>query len=169
MTRASACVKHQAKMAEPSGTGSPSSSVKWSASLMDRHSPYALVADDDALIRMDACDILKDAGFRCYEAATSEKAAEILGKFGQNVQLLFTDVNMPPGEMTGFDLARLCAQDWPNIGILVASGGVTPGPGDMPEGAAFISKPFTSEVVLEHLRKILPDGRRPERLKNGAD
>lgn len=136
---------------------------------MDRHSPYALVADDDALIRMDACEILKEAGFRCYEAATAEQAAELLGTFGQNVQLLFTDVNMPPGTMTGFDLARQCARDWPEIGILVASGGMTPGPGDLPEGAEFISKPFTSQVVHEHLLKILPEGRRPEPLAQAAD
>lgn len=136
---------------------------------MDRMSPYALVADDDALIRMDACDILKDAGFRCYEAATGEKAVEVLNKFGQNVQLLFTDVNMPPGEMTGFDLARLCAREWPEIGILVASGVVTPEPGDMPGGAEFITKPFTSDVVRKHLLKIPPEGQRPEPLITGAD
>lgn len=142
---------------------------QWSATPMDRFSPYALVADDDALIRMDASSILKDAGFRCYEAATAEIAVAILEKFGQNVQLLFTDVEMPPGTMTGFDLARLCARDWPDIGILVASGGTTPEPGDMPDGAEFISKPFTADVVLDHLQKILPEGRRPEPLKKSAE
>ena len=136
---------------------------------MDRHSPYALVADDDALIRMDACEILKEAGFRCHDAATAEQAVELLGTFGQNVQLLFTDVSMPPGKMTGFDLARRCARDWLEISILVASGGTLPRPGDMPDGALFIRKPFTAEVVREHLLKILPEGRRPEPLEQGAD
>ena len=136
---------------------------------MNWHSPYALVADDDALIRMDACEILKEAGFRCHDAATAEQAVELLGRFGQNIQLLFTDVSMPPGTMTGFDLARRCAQDWPHIGILVASGGHQPGAGDMPDGAAFISKPFTADVVREHLLKVLPEGRRPEPLEKGAD
>lgn len=78
---------------------------------MDRHSPYALVADDDTLIRMDACEILKEAGFRCHDAATAEQAVELLGSFGQNIQLLFTDLSMPPGKMTGFELARHCAQN----------------------------------------------------------
>ena len=136
---------------------------------MDRHSPYALVADDDALIRMDACEILKEAGFRCHDAATAEQAVELLGRFGQNIQLLFTDVSMPPGKMTGFDLARHCAQNWPQIGILVASGGPPPGPGDMPDGALFISKPFTADLVREHLLKIFPEGQRPEPLENEAD
>jgi CheY-like chemotaxis protein len=30
--------------------------------------PYALVVDDDALIRMDASVLLEDAGFRVFEA-----------------------------------------------------------------------------------------------------
>ncbi|MCZ0964204.1 hypothetical protein [Paracoccus benzoatiresistens] len=94
---------------------------------------------------------------------------EVLGKFGQNVQLLFTDGDMPPEEMTGFDLARLCARDWPEIGILVASGGTLPEPGDIPDGALFISKPFTADGVREYLMKILLDGRRPEPLKRGSD
>jgi hypothetical protein len=39
----------------------------------------------------------------------------------------------------------------------------------MPDGAAFLSKPFTPDVVREHLLKILPKGRRPEPLEKGAD
>ena len=93
----------------------------------------------------------------------------LLDEFGQNVQLLFTDVNMPPGELTGFHLARLCAQDWPEIAIIVASGDVAAGPGALPDGAEFISKPFTDNVVRDHLLKILPEGSRPESLTNSAD
>jgi hypothetical protein len=39
----------------------------------------------------------------------------------------------------------------------------------MPGGAEFITKPFTSDVVREHLLKILPEGQRPEPLITGAD
>ena len=70
--------------------------------------------------------------------------------------------------MTGFDPARLCAQEWPEIAIMVASTGMTPDPDDMPADAEFISKPFTTDVVHEHLRKILPGGQRPEPLGKGA-
>ena len=125
---------------------------------MDRPSPSALVADYDALIRMDACAILSAAGFQCHQAAHAEQAIEILREFGADIRLLFTDVSMPPSTMTGFDLARSCAQDWPDINILIASGGVTPGPGDIPEGALFISKPFSDDVILRRLRQILLEG-----------
>jgi hypothetical protein len=35
--------------------------------------PYAFVVDDDAFILMDACDILKRAGFRFYEASNCDE------------------------------------------------------------------------------------------------
>ena len=40
------------------------------------YTPYALVADDDVLIRMDASDILQGAGFRVHEASSAYAAAQ---------------------------------------------------------------------------------------------
>lgn len=127
--------------------------------------PFALVADDDTLIRMDAADILRDAGFRVLEAANVEEALEVLEKSGESIQLLFTDVQMPPSEHDGFYLARACASRWPHIGILVASGMMSPSDQDMPQGARFVRKPFSADVVYDHLQAILPDGRKPEPLR----
>ncbi|MDH2327995.1 response regulator [Cereibacter sp. SYSU M97828] len=127
--------------------------------------PFALIADDDALIRMDVAHILEDGGYRVHEAANVEEALSILGRAGESIQLLFTDVQMPPSERNGFELARQCAKDWPHIKILVASGQAKPSPGDMPDGAVFIGKPFSAEVVYERLEELLPDGEKPEPLK----
>ncbi len=89
--------------------------------MADDRVPFALVADDDALIRMDAADILEAAGFRTHGAADVEEAIAILEYSAESIQLLFSDVQMPLGELNGFDLARMCAERWPHIGILVAS------------------------------------------------
>ena len=86
----------------------------------------------------------------------------------QSIQLLFTDVQMPPGSHNGFDLARQCAKSWPHIGILVSSGNLRPEPGDMPEGAIFVGKPFSHDVVRERLQELLPDGQQPDKLKKAA-
>lgn len=75
---------------------------------------------------------------------------------------------MPPSERTGFELARLCARDWPHVSIIVASGAAEPKDGDMPEGACFIRKPFSPDIVHDHLQEILPDGAKPEPLKKRA-
>ncbi|MEL6061738.1 MULTISPECIES: response regulator [unclassified Methylobacterium] len=126
--------------------------------------PYALVVDDDGFIRMDAMDILAEAGFRTFEASDGDKAMALLGREHAAIVLLFTDVQMP-GSRNGFAVARETASRWPHIAIVVASGQVQPGPGDMPEGARFIGKPFTADMVHDHLREILPDGQKPEPLR----
>lgn len=83
--------------------------------------PYALVADDDGLIRIDAADILEAAGFRVHGARSYHEALANLRQAGGSIQLSPTDVQMPPGEMNGFYLAQECAKHWPDINILVAS------------------------------------------------
>lgn len=123
---------------------------------MDRFGRYALVADDEPLIRMDVQAILTEAGFRVLSAAGAEKAWDILINRSQEIELLFTDVQMPPGKMTGYDLARRCARDMPNIAILVASGAQPPEPDTLPEGALFLNKPFSPDQVLRCLSQLLP-------------
>lgn len=100
------------------------------------------------------------------EVGSVSDAIAALVRKGSNIQLLFTDVQMPPGELNGFHLARECANGWPHIGILVASGVVEPKEEDLPHGAVFVRKPFSPDVVFEHINKILPDGKKPEPLKN---
>lgn len=136
--------------------------------MSEEHTPFALVVDDNALIRMDAANILEEAGFRVLEAATPEEALSMLGQRGDNVQLLFTDVQMPPSELDGFYLAKECAASWPEIGIIVASGQIEPKAEDLPEGAIFVRKPFSADVVHDHLQRLLLDGKKPEPLRQRA-
>ena len=128
-------------------------------------SPCALVVDDDGMVRMAAVDILEEAGFTTFEAESGDRALLVLEEHHACVTLLFTDVQMPPGELNGFDLARECSKNWPHIGIIVASGMIEPGPEDIPDGARFVRKPFSADVVYNHLGEILADGRKPEPLQ----
>jgi DNA-binding NtrC family response regulator len=129
--------------------------------------PYALVVDDEAIVRMEACYILEDAGFRVVEAASGMQGRDVLEQHGASITLMMTDVQMP-GEWDGFALARYAAERWPELEIVVASGQVKPAPGDLPGRATFIGKPFSQEVVHAHLREMLPDGKKPEPLKNAC-
>ena len=81
-----------------------------------------------------------------------------------DIVLLFTDVQMP-GDRDGFDLAREVAERWLSIRILIASGRMMPEPGQLPDGAMFIQKPFSADVVHQRLLEMLPDGEKPEPLK----
>lgn len=131
----------------------------------DECRPFALVADDDPLVRMASAEILEGAGFQVVEAGSVEQAVDILATNGNQISVLFTDVQMPPSERDGFDLARTCAGDWPQVHILVASGMVEPKDGDLPDGAVFINKPFSAEVVYDRLAEMMPADDQPATLK----
>ncbi len=129
--------------------------------------PYALVVDDDPLLRMDVAEMLEQAGFRTMEADHGDAAILVLEAHHLDVVLLFSDVEMP-GSRDGFALAREAAVRWPYVALVIASGRRHPAAGEMPEGARFIGKPFSAEMVHDHLRDILPDDRKPEPLRKPA-
>ena len=131
---------------------------------MNKDAAYALVVDDDPFILMDASDIVAEAGFRPLEATNVLTALRMLKAHGRKVRLLFTDVQMP-GDRDGFSLAFEAAQRWPDIWIVIASGEARPGPNDLPAGARFIAKPFSAQVVHDHLREMLPDEHQPAMLR----
>jgi CheY-like chemotaxis protein len=135
--------------------------------MADDTTPSALVVDDDPIILMDAASIVEDAGFRCIEAGDVDEALFLLEEHADAIALLFTDVQMP-GDRDGFDLANETSRRWPDIKILIASGNLTPEPGKLPDGAVFIRKPFSAEIVQERLIELLPDGHKPEPLKRKA-
>jgi two-component system, response regulator PdtaR len=111
-----------------------------------------LVVEDEALVRLAAVGVLKDAGFRMIEAANSARALEILAA-DSNVQLLFTDVNMP-GAIDGLALARLVHIRWPYIAILIASGKRSPEPEELPAGSRFEQKPYSPDTIVRHAREL---------------
>ena len=129
--------------------------------------PYALIVDDDPIILMDLDGILTDAGFRCYDAGDGDAARAMLPAHADNIVLLFSDVEMPGGT-DGFALARHVADTYPWIEIVIASGRIEPAKGDMPLGATFLGKPFTASIIHDHLRRSLPDGKKPEPLRHAV-
>ena len=112
-----------------------------------------LIVEDEPLVRELEADILLGGGFRLLEAATADEAFEIL-RGGAEVQLIFTDVDMP-GSINGFEFARLVQQGWPEVAILVSSGKMRPGPGDLPERAKFIPKPYRPAQLVQEIRDAL--------------
>ncbi|WP_262031693.1 response regulator [Microvirga sp. Mcv34] len=113
-----------------------------------------LVVEDEALVRMTLVDVLEDAGFKVIEAAHADEALRVLSAvFG--IHAVVTDVEMPRGSINGFELARRVRSDKQDIGILIASGRAAPKPGDLPEGALFLSKPVHPETLVRLLKTLL--------------
>lgn len=124
----------------------------------------AVVVDDDPLILMNACMIVEDAGFAALDATTVAEAISHFDGHGSDIALLFTDVQMPGGR-DGFDLAREVVERWPDTTIFVASGNCTPGPGQLPDGALFLGKPFTAALVHDYMLAVLPEESAPAALR----
>ena len=140
-------------------TGAQRTGAARSSSCHSLGSARGLAQPDESEHR-DVCSILEDAGLRFYEAANGDEAKQLLARLAGNVALLFSDVEMP-GQTNGFALARYAAEHWPWIKIVIASGRITPEMSDMPEKANFISKPFSTETLQNHLREMSPEGESP--------
>jgi CheY-like chemotaxis protein len=79
-----------------------------------------LIVEDEALVRLDAADFLRQGGYCIQEAANASDAMEALrSKF--NVDLLFTDINLGKG-LDGIQLALWALANIPRVKILVTTG-----------------------------------------------
>lgn len=113
-----------------------------------------LLVEDELLVRMAAADDLQDAGFHVLEAANADVALAVLESCSDDVQVLFTDIDMP-GSMNGLDLAESVQQRWPHISLLISSAYHKPHPGQIPDEGRFVPKPYSSEDVVQHIRELV--------------
>jgi len=79
----------------------------------------ALLVDDEDLVRASTADMLADIGFEVIEARSGPEALDRLRE-GRAVDVLVTDHLMP--QMTGVELARKIALEWPQLPVLIVSG-----------------------------------------------
>lgn len=119
-----------------------------------------LVVEDEVLVRMLACDILKDGGYDPLEAVSAEEALVLLDA-RPDIALMFTDVDMP-GEINGLGLARLVALRTPALPILITSGAGAMPQIDIPPNGRFLKKPYTPSVLLEVVQAMTQPRPGPE-------
>ena len=105
--------------------------------------PVVLIVEDELLLRMDAIDMIAEAGFEVVEAGDADEAIDIL-ESGRDIMVVFTDIQIP-GSMDGLKLARAVRGRWPPIKIIATSGLVDVGEKDLPEGGRFLRKPLWPE------------------------
>jgi CheY-like chemotaxis protein len=117
--------------------------------------PVVLVVEDEFLLRMEAADMIKAAGFEVVEAGNADQAIEIL-EARRDITLVFTDIQMP-GSMDGLKLARAVRGRWPPIKIVATSGHLHIRETDLPEGGRFLPKPYSSTEINGLLRELICD------------
>ncbi|WP_114943953.1 response regulator [Microvirga calopogonii] len=116
--------------------------------------PVVLLVEDELLVRMAAAEDLQDAGFHVLEAANADVALAVLEACSRDVQVLFTDIDMP-GSMNGLDLAESVQQRWPHISLLISSAYHKPLPEQIPDDGRFVPKPYSSEDVVRCIRELV--------------
>ncbi|MCB1467248.1 MAG: response regulator [Rhizobiaceae bacterium] len=108
-----------------------------------------LVVEDEPLVRMYAVDVAESVGLAVIEAPNADKAMEVLDA-RSDVSFLFTDIDMP-GSMNGLQLAKIVAERWPQVNIVVTSGHVRIGAQELPPRSRFIAKPYDEHELEEAL------------------
>ena len=117
--------------------------------------PFVVVlAEDEALIRMMAADVLTSAGYQVIEAEHGDHALAVLHSKARDIHILFTDIHMP-GSMDGLALAHHSRRNWPWIALLIASGRARPAQEDLPAGSRFLAKPYDPDHMVSHVRELI--------------
>ena len=110
-----------------------------------------LVVDDDALINMNAVDMLEQLGHTAIEAYSGAEALKILAS-DRPIDLLITDYAMPG--MNGVELATQARQLRPGLAVVLATGY-----SELPSGAQIdlprLNKPYQQADLANHLMLLL--------------
>ncbi|MBY5865966.1 response regulator [Rhizobium leguminosarum] len=117
------------------------------------NSAVVLIVEDEPLIRFNILDVLEDVGHVVLEAANADEALVVL-KGRQDVDILFTDVNMA-GSMDGLQLANRVRAMRPNIGIIITSGMVRLDPMALPANTAFLPKPYLHDTLISTIDTLM--------------
>ena len=98
------------------------------------------------LVRAIAEEDLTEIGCEVTAACTGDDAARLL-RAGERFDLLVTDIRMP-GEVDGWELARIAREIQPEIKVIYVSG--FPGDNHDPVGgSSFIKKPYRMDQLRE--------------------
>lgn len=112
-----------------------------------------LLVEDEVMISSLVADCLTAAGFIVHEVTTADEALRYI-KSGADIDVLFTDINLPGG-MTGAELARRARALKPELPVVYASGRYR---GDDLDGlvphAAFLPKPYDQRKLAYVLEQI---------------
>jgi CheY-like chemotaxis protein len=115
-----------------------------------------LLVEDEDVVRQLSRSILESCGYTVIEASNGIEASTAFLPIADKVDLLMTDVVMP--EMSGQELAEKLTVIKPGLKVLFTSGYLdnpVPIKRGIDEGADFIQKPFSFDVLARKIRTVL--------------
>jgi DNA-binding response OmpR family regulator len=115
--------------------------------------PIILVVDNEPPIRSLIALALQREGYSVLTAGSGTSALAIAESLHNQIALLITDVSMPG--MNGPTLAEALLPDHPGMRVLFLSARYHPHSADEFEGAEFLAKPFSIEILVAKVRSLL--------------
>ena len=125
------------------------------AVVLDQGCGTILLAEDEEFIRKLTCRILTARGYKVLTAANGAEALTVAEREISRIDLLLTDVVMPG--LGGAELARELRRNRPDLPVLYMSGYAFEALDleELGERELYLPKPFTSDVLLKAIGKLL--------------
>ncbi len=114
-----------------------------------------LLVEDEISVLILAESVLQGLGHSTLSAASSAEALVLLEN--GDVDLIFTDIRLPEGDLGGFDLAKTARENNPNLKVLYTTGAaLTDGMKAMiVDGGAMLLKPYTAPELAQMVKRVL--------------
>ena len=118
-----------------------------------------LVVEDEDGVRALVIRLLRDLGYRLFQAESGPRALDVWRQHGDEVDLLITDIVMPDG-MNGVELAEHLRRARPELKVIYTSGYLADlSREDIARHAdAYIAKPFSLTELARLVRRTLDGG-----------
>ena len=136
----------------PVDTGAASETPRKEASASSVGTETVLVVERDESVRHLVQKSLEEGGYTVLVAANGPAAIALSDSFQGVIHLLLTDVMMP--RMSGPELSERLLPDRPEMKVLYVSGH-TPAERKIPQGSAYVQKPFTDSTLIPKVHEIL--------------
>ena len=114
-------------------------------------SRIVLLADDEPALRQLMARVLASEGFQVLEARHGREAKDLFRRYGDEINLLITDVRMP--FESGTDLVDELRRLRPQLKVLYVTGH----PDERTASEHQLVKPFTRDVFVAAVRDVLSE------------
>jgi two-component system cell cycle sensor histidine kinase/response regulator CckA len=121
-----------------------------------RQAETILLADDEPGIRRSMQRALEMKGYTVLTAGDGEDALAMFRAHRDEVDLLISDLAMP--RLSGRELVQTLRAEGEKVRVLFSSGHADDamnGTADLPDGVAFLQKPWTLEDLFSSVRAAL--------------
>ena len=117
---------------------------------------FILLVEDDAAVRDLLLEVLHDGGFTAATANNGEDAIAMLDAADAEFRALITDVNLVPGKLTGWDVAKHARELIPELPVVYMTGAAGNEWASMgvPKSVLLV-KPFAPAQILTAVSQLL--------------